>query len=799
MTNHIKTSLRALNRNRSYTLINIGGLAIGLISCIVIFLIVRTETSFDNFHSKADRTYRLVADIMKSGELEQSPASYSPTAKALRNDFPEIENTVATHYTGNGMLSWKNPESEDIKRIYEDEGIAFAESHLFEIFDFNIVKGATTNILDNKNSIALSESTAQKFFSEKDPIGKTISLDNTLDLEIVAIFQDPPANTSLPFTTAIISFESLSDYASLGSDLNDWRTRLTGIQTFVLLPQNYEPEILNAQLGAFRDKYIELDENGEYKLHLQPLTSIHTDSRYGDYEGDAVSMESIYALMIIGFFIVLTACINFVNLSSAQAIKRAKSTGIRKVIGSGKARLIFSFLTETAIIVTIALIISIVLIDPVLSMIQKSIGFGAPIVFELDTEMILFIIAIFLFTVLISGIYPAFVISSYKPLQTLKLNLNTNRKGISMRKGLIVLQFVISQMLIVGVVIVFQQIAYFNSKDLGFSGDSIITIPLPENDEHKLELLKNELNSSPLVVSSTFSMTPPLSDGDLSTSYSVPAAGIEDEEIVLKFADADFIRTYDLTLLAGRELRRNDSLNNVLVNEALLRKMKVDNPADALGMKISMGRDRTIVGVVKNFNSLTLHSQISPILIGILPSYYFSGGVKLTSTNLDDALPFVENAWNKVFPEYVYDYEFFDQAMARYYEQEHRLSSLLIIFSILSIFISCIGLLGVVTYMAEQKTKEIGIRKVLGATISSIIHLFSKEFIILLGIAFVIASPLGWFVMEKWLADFAYRININPTIFLGVGIVTLIITIATVGYKSFGAATTNPAKILKDE
>lgn len=804
LLNHFKTSSRTLVRNKLYTLINVLGLSIGIISCLVIYMIVRTETSFDTFHTKADRIYRLVAHINRSGNIELTPASYYPTARALRNDFPEIEKVVITQYTLSGMLHVTDQITGKIDRYYIENGIGFAESEFFEIFDFDLVNGPKENVLDEKNSIALSESRAFKLFGDQDPIGKIITIDNKLDLNVVAVYKDFPENTDMPFSQALISFESIGEYSAVikPEDLNKWNTMLSSIQTFLLLPENYDPKRLEAQLGTFRDKYLEdLSETDQFDYLLQPLKTVHTDERYELFEKEPVSLESLNSLKLIGLFLILTACINFINLSSAQAIKRAKSIGIRKVMGSGKGSLILNFLIETSIIVLFALLISIVLAQFALTFLQQYVEFSATVNLVFDLEIAVFVLVVFVFTVLFSGIYPAVIISGYRPLQVIKKTIHSkNKSGISFRRALIILQFAISQAMIVGVIVVFEQISFISSRDLGFNGEQIINFSLPENDEGKLQLLKNELSSSPLILSSSFAMTPPLSDGDLSTFYSLKEEGIEREEIVLKFADSDFLKTYGLDLVAGRSLRRTDSLKNILINETMLKKFNVVSASEVIGRNIDMfGSKITVVGVVRDFNTLTLHHEIRPLLIGILPRYYFSGGVKVSDSNLEESLAFVESAWTKVFPEYVYDYDFFDNTLSSYYEKEQRASSLFMIFSVISIFISCIGLFGLVTFMVEQKTKEVGIRKVLGATIANIMALFSKEFVMLIVIALVIASPIGWYAMDQWLTDFAYRITINPIVFAAAGILTLIISIFTVGYKSFGAAVSNPVDALKDE
>lgn len=798
--NDLKSSIRILNRNRSYALINVLGLSIGIICCLAIFLIVRMETSFDNFHAKADRIYRLVTHKETSNGFSASASSFYPAAKTLMNDFPDIENALVTEYYDGGIISITDPDSSHVRRFMEDTGIGFATSSFFQVFDFELLRGNENNVISNPNSVALSESIAKKYFGDDNPIGKTIRLDNTLDLEVTGIYEDFPSNTDIPFHTMIISFESIREVSQF-ANLESWNIQLSSIQTFVLLPENYDHEQLEIQLSGFSEKYLDLSEYKSFNFILQPLPEIHTDERYSNYYQLPVSIESMKSLMLIGLLIILTACINFINLSTAQSLKRGKSIGIRKVLGSNKSGLVAHFLMETSIIVLVSLAISFASMGLVLDLLQKFLNFSAPIHFSMSGELMIFAGIIFLLVVVTAGLYPAFIISRFHPLQVIKSRfVHEIRGGFNLRKALIVVQFVISQALIIGVIIVSQQISYFSKSDPGFEKEHILTIPLPENDTRKTTLLKNELGNSPLVVSSSFAMSEPMTEGDLSGYYNCEEKGITKELVALKFADEDYAETFGIELLAGRSRKNTDSVKNVLVNEAFVHRLGIMDPRDAIGMKFQMsGRDRTIIGVVRNFNTQTFHKKINPMLIGSLPGYYYTGGVKISGKNVTETLQHIRKSWEKVFPEYIFDYEFYDKTISRYYEGEQRVSVLFRIFSFISIFISCIGLFGLVTFMAEQKEKEIGIRKVLGATIRNIIMLFSREFVIMIAIALIISTPIAWYLMNNWLSDFAYRITINPALFIGAGVLTLVLTIITVGYKSYRAAMVDPVNTLKDE
>lgn len=800
LRNYITSTLRNLVKNKTYALINVFGLALGLSCCITIFLIIKTELSFDTFHENSDRIYRVVSEEESSEGKLYFAASHFPLAASMRNDFPDFEHVVATRNDDEIDISILDSKTNNVLQSFKQDGVGFSQTAFFEVFGFKIVQGNPETCLDEPKTAVISQTTAQKYFGDESPIGRSISMDNNVDVTITGVFEDFPENTDFPFNSVIASWETLRTYDDF-IDLDKWNVRMSSVQTFVLLPNASSPERFEKLFPDFSKKYLGEDNKDLTQYSLQPLNEIHFDERYGNYEEETVSTGTLNALGLIGLFLIITACINFVNLSTALATKRSKEVGIRKVLGTTKGQITIQFLLETLLILTIALILALGLTELILLNIQKYIEFNAPLKLELSLEIVGFLTGLLVFAGLLSGIYPAVIMAGYTPAEALKGKLsNSKASGVGLRKILVIVQFTISQILIVGTLVVTEQISMFNNKDLGLNKESVVTVGLPNHDPQKLELLRNKISSNPLISNVSFSIGPAIGEGDLHTGFEYKKMGDEEISVSLKFADENYIDLYKIELLAGRQITNYDTLRNVIVNESLIKKINISTPEEAIGEKISVfGGESTIVGVVKDFHTVSLKSEIPACLIASYSDWYFYANVKVSPQNLTGSVAHIEEVWGEVFPKDIIDYVFLDDTVATFYEDEQRISKLFIIFSLIAIFISCMGLFGLITFMASQKTKEVGIRKVLGASIPSIIFLFSKQFVKLILVALVIASPIAYYFMNEWLDEFAYRIDINPMLFLVVGVITITITGATVGYKSLSAALANPVHSLKDE
>lgn len=799
--NYFITAIRSLSKNRTYTSINILGLALGIGCCLIIFLIIQTETSFDNFHPRKDRIYRVVSEENPSNGKLYLTGTHFPASKSLRIDFPELEAVVATKNERGAVVSFESSnKNEPPKKFREETGVGFAESSFFEVFGFELVIGNPSTVLDGPSNAVISESTARKYFMNENPIGKTLIVSNKAEVTITGVFKDFPRNTDFPFNKLILSWQALDGFKHY-INLSSWDVRMGSAQTFVVLPTNGDPVDYEQRLIAFAQKYLTRVEESGHKYHLQPLSELHSDERYGNYMNEAVTPESMRTLAIVGLFIIITASINFINLATAQAVKRSKEVGIRKVLGTTKAQLIVQFLTETTLITTLAVVIGLALSEVTLLYLAEQIQFIGTPEFVWSWDIGLFLVGITVFTSCLSGLYPALIISNYKPVRALKNTLDgSNSKGLSLRRVLVVTQFTIAQVLIIGMFVVSDQMNHFYQKDLGFNKESIIEFTLPENDSEKFAILKEKLLQNSAIQKASFSLSNVITDSDTNMDIKYHKLGDELINVDLKLGDADFMNTYGLELVAGREILPSDDLTSVIINETLLKKLQIASAQEAIGERIQvLGGQSSIVGVVQDFHMTSFRNAIKPSIISSNDAYYFMGSVKSHASNLPEALAHLEASWTSVFPEHIFDYKFVDDVIASLYEEEKRVSNLFRIFSLIAIGISCMGLLGLISFMSSQKTKEIGIRKVLGASVISIVSLFSNEFIKLVVLAFIISVPLSYYFMNEWLQNFAYRVDLTVGTFIIAGLVTVIIATTTVAYKSLHAALSNPVDALKNE
>ncbi len=643
----------------------------------------------------------------------------------------------------------------------------------------------------------MSVSTAKKYFGEDDPIGKVITMNKTREMTVRGVFNDPPPNTDLPFDMFIYFDETArKDYDNWG-----WGNRSSAVQCYVLLKPGTDLEDLAFRITEIYHKNRPEDPNSQYEVFLQPLSTLHSDDRFTFTYGRFFSEQSLIGLTAIGIFLLLTACINFINLNTVLVTKRTREVGIRKVLGSKKVQLVTQFLGETALVTGASFLISFGVIELVFIHIDKLLGYSLDVNW-LNPGPVIFILAVFLLVVVFSGLYPAYVMSSFSPVRAIKNNLNTSyNKGLSLRRALVILQFVISVVLIISTLIVVKQMDYLLNAPVGFTKESIVEVPIPIRDKSKLEFFKQELLKESAISSVSYSNTGTMNSNTWGGTYTITMDEKElEERAQIKFVDQDYFDTYEIDFLAGEGLTPSDTANKIVVNQELINRVGIDDPDEVLGRNLEMwGREAPIVGVVKNFNTTSLHQEVVPVVMMPELKNFIMAAIKVSSPSYQEPLDIIKATWEKVFPEQIYSFRFLDDSIRGYYEDEERTSALFQIFAIISIFIGCIGLFGLVSFMTTQRIKEIGIRKALGASISDIVKLFSREFVGLLLVAFMIGMPLAYYFMAGWLSDFAYRIDLTPWIFL-VGIaVTFLIAISTVGYKSFKAAVANPADSLRDE
>jgi putative ABC transport system permease protein len=803
--NYLKTAFRNLWRNKNFTFINIAGLAVGIAVCLIIFLIIQFELSFDNFHSKKDRIYRILSEQHSEDGVRKTAGVPFPLPMTMHNDFASMK-TSGVYNIGNDQILITDDKGQTQKKFKEETGVFFAEPSFFEIFDFPLLAGDYKSLKD-PNTAVITKETAERYFGDWHlAIGKTFRRNgNVFDgqdnlFKITGVLAPVPKNTDFQLKI-VASYASLKQFTTS----TDWISVASNHGCYVLLPEGTTASTMSSQLTAFAKKYKTGDAAKNLQL-IQSLSEVHYDSEIGNFLDRTISKRLINTLWLIATFILLIACVNFINLSTAQAINRSKEVAVRKVLGSNRAQLKFQFFSETTIITILAAILSIVLVWtslPGLNSILK-----LPLDFQplKDPLIILFLVGIAIIVVLLAGFYPAIVLSRFNPITALKSKVAAGKaKGVSLRRGLVVFQFMIAQALIIGTVIIVQQMNYFNTLPMGFDKNAIVTVSFPQDSVSKTKIpyLKNKLLAIDGIKAASFSFASPADDGNWNSNFRFDHAEKEtDWEANLKWADDDYLKTYNLPLVAGRNLLPSDTVREFLVSENLLSRLGITNPQQALNKEIDMWGDQLkgpIVGIVKDFHSVALRKAIKPVLIMSQRDFYSKAGIKMQADKIPAILKSVEALWNEVYPDYVYEPKFLDATIANFYTQETKLSYLYKIFAALAIFLSCLGLYGLASFMAAQRVKEVGIRKVLGASVNNIIMLFSKEFLILISIAFVIAAPVAWYFMHDWLQDFVYRINISWWIILLSGLLAVTIALITISFQAIKAAIANPVKSLRTE
>lgn len=803
--NYFKTAFRSLLRQRNYTIINISGLAAGIAVCLLIFIVIQFQLSYDNFHKKKDRIYRVLTEYhhADAAEIFYGMGVPIPMPAGIRKDFPQAEKVAPIYMEGDDQLLVLNNNGQPIKKFKEHKGVYVTEPSFFEIFDFPWLAGNPATALKEPNCAVVSKEIAEKYFGDwQSAIGKTIKWNNRDVLKVTGVLETIPPNTD--FNLKVVISYGTGRTANF-SKSDDWGSTGSSFGAYILLAPNVSEAAFNEQLRAYSKKKEPVDDKDSHII--QPLSKVHLDTHIGNYSGKSISPELINGLWLIAAFILLIACVNFINLSTAQAVNRAKEVGIRKVLGSNKGQLKLQFIIETLLIVlfAVALAISIALVS--LPAMGRILDLPLTLNFLQNPSIILFLFVITVVVTLLAGFYPSLVLSGFNPINALKSKLSAkSTKGISLRRGLVVFQFIIAQVLIIATLIIVKQMNYFTTRPIGFDKDAIVNIPFPADSigHSKLNFLRKRLSETKNILNTSFNSNTPVEDDNdnWSTFNFNRAVKATDFYAITKFSDDQYVPTYRLPLVAGRNLEPSDTAREFLVNETLIKNLGIKNPQDALNKEISMWDGHvkgTIVGVLKEFNSRSYRRDLAPVLITTIKNGYSNASIKLSSQDMASTMKDIEKIWDKAFPDFVFEYEFLDAKIDGFYKQEQQLSSLYKIFAAIAIFLSCLGLYGLASFMAVQRIKEVGIRKVLGASATNIVYLFSKEFMLLIGIAFAVATPIAWYFMNKWLQNYPYRISISVWIFIIGGAASILIALATVSFQAIKAALTNPVKSLRAE
>jgi len=793
LKNYLRVAFRNLWRHKGFSLLNILGLTIGMSACFLIFLYVKFELSYDDFHSKGNRIYRVVTDIVNPSETLHFSVAAPAMPVAAKRDFPEIEKQV--RFDPENILVRRG---NDIK-IQEDKA-AFADSTFFEVFDFPLLKGDPVTALREPYSVVLSETAAKKYFGSVDPMGQQLLLTGEGHPgKVTGVMKDMPENTELKADMLVAMYSGAAD----SSRDQNWGG--FGDFSYFLLKPNTNAKALQQKFPDFLVRHIEkmMKENNQtYTYILEPLKDVYLKSdRGGTAKGD---MTNVYVFSIVGVFILLIAGINFINLTTARSTERAREVGIRKVIGAERRQLTGQFLGESVILCLIAFVLSVVLCAALLPSFNflagKTIGTG---IFD-HPNYILSLLGIGIGIGLLAGIYPALVLSAFQPIIVLKGRFATGTRGLLLRKGLVITQFTISIGLIVATLLVGFQLDYMRSQELGFNKDQELVLD-SHGDSHR-DALKEELRGLPGVQSVAMSSNTPGSGA--MNAYSIIQNQKGEMQVCspdLFFVDFDYIPQYQLKLLAGRAFSRafgSDTTQAMILNEAGVRMLGYHTPQDAIGRDFSQwGRKGKIIGVVRDFHYSSLQQVIRPLSLRIEPGGCDLISVKVNTANLKKTIAAIEKSWRRMIPYRPFSYFFVDEMFDRQYRSEDRFGKLFLYFSVLAIFISCLGLLGLASYSTLQRTKEIGVRKVLGASVGGIVGLLSRDFLWLVGIAFLVATPVSFFLMKGWLDGFYYRISIYSAwwIFVLAGLGAFAIALFTISFQAVKAATTNPVKSLRAE
>jgi len=799
--NYLKTAFRNLKRNKSYAIINVLGLTVGIAASLLIFLVIQYETSFDNFHKKKDKIYRIATEFHTQDGIGYSDGVSFPVAAAMRIDFPQIKEVAAIFRNGDQVTIEQG--DRQLKKLREDN-FYYAEPEFFKMFDFEWLAGSPENSLKDPHSAALTQATAEKFFGDwRSAIGKTFKYGNKTLYKVTGILKNIPSNTDFPLSV-VVGYSALEN-TYIKNNLNDWVSTFGGAYTFVVLPAALSPSHLDEQLKGFAKKH-KPAEYAKDAFVTQPLSEIHFDDRFGNFRGHTFSHSLIKALAFIGLFLILIACVNFINLATAQAVNRSREVGVRKVLGSSRRQLAFQFLGETVFITITAVVLAVLVAEITLPLLNKILETKMTMSLIFNPWLVLFILILTISVTILSGLYPAIILSGFNPITALKSKITSKMVGgISMRRVLVVLQFAIAQILIIGMLIVVSQMNFFRNASLGFDKAAIINVPMPGDSlsKTKVDYMRNRLLANNNILNASFSFGSPSSDGNWNSDFKFDhATKSTNFSANLKWADTGYFKTYNLQFVAGRPYYASDTVREFVVNETLLRKLGINDPQAAIGKEINFwdgNKAARIVGVIRDFNSYSLREPMAPVVLSTWKDVYQTINIKIKPGTEKAVLPFIEKLWNENFPDYVYDYKFLDDTIASFYKQENQLSILYKIFAAIAIFISCLGLYGLVSFMAVQRTKEVGIRKVLGASARHIVYLMSKEFTLLIIIAFAISAPVAYYIMHKWLQNYTYRIPLSASIFLLAIVGSIIIAWITVGQRAIKSALANPVKSLRTE
>lgn len=796
--NYIKTAWRNLLRGKAFSVINITGLAIGLSAFLLLALYIKDELSYDRFHEKADRIYRVSREFLaEDGSTDLHLARVAPPyGPLIAQDFPEVERMVRMLETSLTI------QHGDV--LFNEERVFFAEDGFLDLFTIDVVQGDARTALKDPFTILLSTPMAEKYFGNENPIGKMVRVDNQGEMMVSGVFEPLPAQSTM-HPEFLISFVTLNDDNIYGAERLRTNWGNNAFNTFLLLTEDYDAQKMVDAFPAFQNKHIG-EKTADYSvLHLMKLTDVHLHSHTDSEIEPTSDIRYVYFFSAIALFILVIACINYMNLTTARSAKRAKEVGMRKVVGAQRAQLIWQFLTESLLYTIIALLVSFALVLATLPLLNNLSGKNLLFGDLFSSTFIAIMATVMLFTALVSGSYPAFFLTAFQPIKVFKGKVATDVKKGVLQQLLVTVQFAIAVLLIICTTVVYNQMRHIQNFKLGYTKEQIVLLPAT-GDSTAFESLRQQLVQHTGIVDIARSSRIPtgrLLDGQ--AAYVMRGSELQPSGMMIKglAIDEQFIPTYQIEMAAGRNLSRThptDRTDGFILNTSAVRMLGWKEPAEAIGKAFAYGdRKGQIIGVTKDFHFESLHQDMVPLAMAMSPDGDYGRWSMRISGDVRTSLNHLESVWKVRFPNSPFQYEFLDDRFGALYEREQTQQILFGIFAGIAIFISCLGLLGLSMYMAELRMKEIGIRKVLGASASGIVQLLSKDFLRLVLIAILIAAPLAWWIMSAWLEDFAYRIAIQWWMFAVAGLTAVVIALATVSFQAIKAAVANPVDSLRDE
>lgn len=801
--NYFKIAWRNIVRQKGYSGINIVGLAIGIAACLLILQYVSFELSYESFHANKDRIYRVQLDRYDNGKLStQWAAGAYAAGNSFKDAIPEIEDYV--------KLVGRDPVIAEVdNQPVKINKVFYTTNSFFSIFTYPLIAGDKEKILTEPFTAAISETTAKILYGTTDALGKTLRLNRRRDYTITAVFKDSPVNTQIK-PDILLSYPT---FIKLVAPNNDPETawQWDGCLTYLLLRKGVDPDVVEKKFVPVVEKFTG-DEmkrfNASARYYLEPLTAIHLYSHYIGEPAPNGDGKTTYLLLGIAFFIAVIAWVNYINLATARAVNRAKEVGIRKTVGSQRKQLIIQFLSESALLNAFALVLALIIVIVAIPGFNKLSGQDLSFSLFSKTSFWLGLIGLFLVGTFFSGLYPAFILSGFKPIEVLKGKITATTKGFLLRKGLVVFQFAASLFLLIGTLAVYQQIQYMRKQSLGLDIDQTLVVRPPMVTDstytQSMDAFKETLNQQTSIKGVAISMSIPgepvgwnaggikLVGTDESTQKQYRVIGV----------DHDYMKQYGLKLIAGRHFSKDFGTDDsaVIFNKKGFEQLGLNKPEDAIGKRIDFwGQRFTIVGVAENFHQQSLREAFEPLIFRLIPGVRGFLSIKTPASKANETITLVKTTWNKFFPGNTFEYFFLDDHFEEQYKADQRFGQVFGLFTMLAILVACLGLFGLASYTTIQRTKEIGIRKVLGASVVGILKLLYREFAILLLIAFVIAVPLAWLTIVNWLEGYAFRINIHWSYFLIPFVAILVIALLTVSFQSIKAAIANPVKSLRTE